>query len=72
MMYMRAVIKYGRKSINMLGLLAQITFIAAIVLWGAIFVVFVVIRVRTMIQRRKYSVKQVGDVSTSYESKGLH
>lgn len=56
----------------MLGLLAQITFIAAIVLWGAIFVVFVVIRVRTMIQRRKYSVKQVGDVSTSYESKGLH
>ena len=56
----------------MLGTLTQIVFFAAVGLWALILIVFVAIRVRTSIQRRKYSVKQDGDVSTSYESRGLH
>lgn len=56
----------------MLGTLTQILFFAAIGLWSLIFVVFVVVRIRTSIQRRKYSVKQDGDVSTTYGSRGLH
>lgn len=69
----RAVIKRKRKGdFEMLGTLTQIVFFAAVGLWALILIVFVAIRVRTSIQRRKYSVKQDGDVSTSYESRGLH
>lgn len=56
----------------MLGTITQFVFFAALGLWALIFAVFVIIRVRTSIQRRKYSVKQDGDVSTTYGSRGLH
>lgn len=39
---------------------------------GSDFVVFVVVKIRNTVQRKKYSVKQDGDVSTEYESRGLH
>lgn len=44
----------------------------AVLLWAVILVVFVIIKIRNIVQRKKYSVKQVGDVSTEYESRGLH
>ena len=44
----------------------------AVLLWAVILVVFVVIKIRSTVQRKKYSVKQEGDVSTQYESRGLH
>ncbi len=44
----------------------------AFLLWVVILVVFVVIKIRNTVQRKKYSVKQDGDVSTEYESRGLH
>ena len=44
----------------------------AVLLWVVILVVFVVIKIRNTVQRKKYSVKQDGDVSTEYESRGLH
>lgn len=56
----------------MLGTLTQIVFFSAIGLWALIIVVFVAVRIRTSIQRRKYSVKQDGDVSTTYGTRGLH
>ena len=44
----------------------------AILLWLIILIVFVTIKIRNSVQRKKYSVKQDGDVSTEYESRGLH
>lgn len=44
----------------------------AILLWLIILIVFVTIKIRNSVQRKKYSVKQDGDVSTEYETKGLH
>lgn len=44
----------------------------AVLLWAVILVVFAIIKIRTIVQRKKYSVKQIGDVSTEYESRGLH
>lgn len=44
----------------------------AVLLWAVIFVVFAIIKIRNIVQRKKYSVKQDGDVSTEYESRGLH
>lgn len=44
----------------------------AILLWLIILIVFVTIKIRNSVQRKKYSVKQDGDVSTDYETRGLH
>lgn len=44
----------------------------AILLWLIILIVFVSIKIRNSVQRKKYSVKQDGDVSTEYETRGLH
>lgn len=44
----------------------------AVLLWAVILVVFAIIKIRNIVQRKKYSVKQDGDVSTEYESRGLH
>jgi heme exporter protein D len=44
----------------------------AVLLWAVILVVFAIIKIRNIVQRKKYSVKQDGDVSTKYESRGLH
>ncbi len=44
----------------------------AILLWLIILIVFVTIKIRNSVQRKKYSVKQDGDVSTEYETRGLH
>lgn len=43
----------------------------AILLWLIILIVFVTIKIRNSVQRKKYSVKQDGDVSTEYETRGL-
>lgn len=43
----------------------------AIVLWAVIFLVFVVTKIRNVMQRKKYSVKQDGDVTTEYHTRGL-
>lgn len=55
----------------MLGLLSQLSFIAAIILWSIIIVTFVVVKLRNVSQRKKYSVKQSGDVTTEYHHSGL-
>lgn len=44
---------------------------AAIVLWFIILAVFVAVKIRNSVQRKKYSVKQDGDVSTEYHTRGL-
>ena len=44
----------------------------AVLLWVVILVVFVIVKIRNAVQRKKYSVKQDGDVSTEYESRGFH
>ena len=44
----------------------------AFLLWVVILVVFAIIKIRNIVQFKKYSVKQDGDVSTEYESRGLH
>ena len=44
----------------------------AVLLWVVILVVFVIVKIRNAVQRKKYSVKQDGDVSTEYESRRLH
>lgn len=56
-------------SITSIGL---IVFGIAILLWLIILIVFVTIKIRNSVQRKKYSVKQDGDVSTEYETRGLH
>lgn len=44
---------------------------AAVVLWLIILAVFVAVKLRNIMQRKKYSVKQDGDVSTEYHTRGL-
>lgn len=46
-------------------------FIAACILWLIILSVFLIIKFRNARQRKKYSVKQDGDVSTEYHTRGL-
>lgn len=56
-----------------LGKIAQWGFFATVIMWSLIIGVFIVIRIRTIIQRHKYAnKKQEGDVSTRYTSNGLH
>lgn len=56
-----------------LGKIAQWGFFATVIMWSLIIGVFVVIRIRTAIQRHKYAnKKQEADVSTRYTSNGLH
>lgn len=56
-----------------LGKIAQWGFFASVIMWSLIIGVFIVIRIRTVIQRHKYAnKKQEGDVSTRYTSNGLH
>ena len=56
-----------------LGKIAQWGFFATVIMWSLIIGVFVVIRIRTAIQRHKYAnKKQEGGVSTRYTSNGLH
>lgn len=43
----------------------------AAVLWFIILAVFVAAKIRNSVQRKKYSVKQDGDVSTEYHTRGL-
>lgn len=43
----------------------------AAVLWFIILAIFVAAKIRNIVQRRKYSVKQDGDVSTEYHTRGL-
>ena len=43
----------------------------AIVLWAVILFVFVITKIRNVMQRKKYSVKQDGDVTTEYHTRGL-
>ena len=56
----------------MLSSIGWFVFGAAVLLWSLILVVFVVVKIRNTVQRKKYSVKQDGDVSTEYSSRGLH
>ena len=43
----------------------------AAVLWFIILAVFAAAKIRNSVQRKKYSVKQDGDVSTEYHTRGL-
>lgn len=52
--------------------ISWLIFVLAVLLWVVILVVFVIVKIRNAVQRKKYSVKQDGDVSTEYESRGLH
>ena len=54
----------------MFAFISWLIFGLAVLLWVVIFVVFVVVKIRNTVQRKKYSVKQDGDVSTKYESRG--
>ena len=40
-------------------------------LWVGLILIFVVVRIRTSVQRKKYSVKQQNEVATEYKSSGL-
>lgn len=53
----------------MFAFISWLIFGLAVLLWVVIFVVFVVVKIRNTVQRKKYSVKQDGDVSTKYESR---
>lgn len=53
------------------SMISWMIFGVAVLLWAVILAVFVVIKIRNSFQRKKYSVKQSGDVSTQYESRGL-
>ena len=46
-------------------------FFANAILWVALILIFVVVRIRTSVQRKKYSVKQQNEVATEYKSSGL-
>ena len=56
----------------MLSSISWFIFGVAVLLWSIILIAFVVIKIRNTVQRKKYSVKQDGDVSTEYSSRGLH
>lgn len=54
-----------------IGQVNQWLFFANAILWVALILIFVVVRIRTSVQRKKYSVKQQNEVSTEYKSSGL-
>lgn len=54
-----------------IGQVNQWLFFANAILWVAIILIFVVVRIRTSVQRKKYSVKQQNEVATEYKSSGL-
>lgn len=66
------VIKRIRRFIITIGFLAMILFWAAVILWAAIIVVFIAVKVRNSVQRKRYSVRQTGEVATEYKQRGLH
>ena len=54
-----------------IGQVNQWLFFADAILWVALIRIFVVVRIRTSVQRKKYSVKQQNEVATEYKSSGL-
>lgn len=54
-----------------IGQVNQWLFFANAILWVALILIFVVVRIRTAVQRKKYSVKQQNEVATEYKSSGL-
>lgn len=54
-----------------IGQVNQWLFFANVILWVALILIFVVVRIRTSVQRKKYSVKQQNEVATEYKSSGL-
>ena len=54
-----------------IGQVNQWLFFANAILWVAIILIFVVVRIRPSVQRKKYSVKQQNEVATEYKSSGL-
>ncbi len=54
-----------------IGQVNQWLFFANAILWVALILIFVVVKIRTSVQRRKYSVKQQNEVATEYKSSGL-
>ena len=54
-----------------IGQVNQWHFFANAILWVALILIFVVVKIRTSVQRRKYSVKQQNEVATEYKSSGL-
>lgn len=55
-----------------IGQVNQWLFFANAILWVALILIFVVVKIRTSVQRKKYSVKQQNEVATEYKSSGLH
>ena len=54
-----------------IGQVNQWLFFANAILWVVLILIFVVVRIRTSVQRKKYSVKQQNEVATEYKSSGL-
>lgn len=54
-----------------IGQVNQWLFFANAILWVALILIFFVVRIRTSVQRKKYSVKQQNEVATEYKSSGL-
>ena len=54
-----------------IGQVDQWLFFANAILWVALILIFFVVRIRTSVQRKKYSVKQQNEVATEYKSSGL-
>ena len=54
-----------------IGQVNQWLFFANAILWVALILIFVVVRIRTSVQRKKYSAKQQNEVATEYKSSGL-
>ncbi len=54
-----------------IGQVNQWLFFANAILWVALILIFVVVRIRTSVQRKKYSVKQQNEVATEFKSSGL-
>lgn len=54
-----------------IGQINQWLFFANAILWVALILIFVVVKIRTSVQRKKYSVKQQNEVATEYKSSGL-
>ena len=55
-----------------IGQVNQWLFFANAILWVALILIFVVVKIRTSVRRKKYSVKQQNEVATEYKSSGLH
>ena len=54
-----------------IGQVNQWLFFANAILWVALILIFVVVRIRTSKKKKKYSVKQQNEVATEYKSSGL-